>query len=204
MPSPIPKKTIPLTKEQQDVVAANRGLVYDIVFKRSEARMSHDDQIQEGMIALANAVTCFKPELGWKFSTYAVWAIRRRLARMESRSNLVRVPGYLQSKRQKDNNLQRFARQSMRTISMECVAADVDWQPAAKTNDHEMDGETAERIRSIVDELPSPERAVIRGLFFDGDKVFEISRSMGVHKSSVQYYRDKAIVRLRDKLAKYA
>lgn len=68
----------PLTPAEQAVVAANIGLAYTFGRKIAPAGSddaASDDAVQEASIALMRAARGFKPEHGFKFSTYACNAI---------------------------------------------------------------------------------------------------------------------------------
>lgn len=70
-------------KERERLILDHLRLVY--YFARvyrghcCRLRLSKDDLIQEGSIALLRAADNFKPELGYKFSTYAASCIRLHL-----------------------------------------------------------------------------------------------------------------------------
>lgn len=68
-------------KLRNEIVKKNQPLVTYIVNKYYSAKKDHklvrEDLLQEGMIGLFSAIEGFKPELGYKFSTYSSWWIRQ-------------------------------------------------------------------------------------------------------------------------------
>lgn len=68
-------------KVRNEIVKKNQALVTYIVNKYYSAKKDHklvrEDLLQEGTIGLLSAIEGFKPELGYKFSTYATWWIRQ-------------------------------------------------------------------------------------------------------------------------------
>lgn len=88
------------------MVTGNMGLVYfcviDILNKRRSRsglqNLSKEDLVQEGAIGLARAVDKWNPEIGGKFSTYAVYWIRAAVLRcIAERDDFVRVPEHVSS-----------------------------------------------------------------------------------------------------------
>ena len=72
-----------LTSEQREMVAANLGLVGFAVPKwaRTSAAYDFDDAFNDGFFGLVRAAQLFRPELGHRFSTYAVIWIRQAMQR---------------------------------------------------------------------------------------------------------------------------
>jgi len=66
---------------RNEIVKRNQALVTYIVNKYYSNRKDHknvrEDLLQEGTIGLLSAIEGFKPELGYKFSTYSTWWIRQ-------------------------------------------------------------------------------------------------------------------------------
>lgn len=63
-----------MTKEQKKLVLDNLNLVHYLIKKYIHIKSSHqdyNDYYQEGCLALVEASINFKPELGFKFSTYS-------------------------------------------------------------------------------------------------------------------------------------
>jgi len=91
------------------MVSANRGLVVltakkfigaiDIANEQNNGLgtiLSYQDLIQEGQIGLLEAIRRFDPELGNKFSTYAVWWIRQRMIKaVYDYSRTIRLPPHV-------------------------------------------------------------------------------------------------------------
>ena len=90
---------------RQTLVTTNMGLVHfcinEIIGKRSGGynrlqSLSREDLAQEGAIGLARAVDRWNPEVGGKFSTYAVYWIRACVLRcIAERDDLMRVPEHV-------------------------------------------------------------------------------------------------------------
>ncbi|KAL7564804.1 hypothetical protein ACA910_021064 [Epithemia clementina (nom. ined.)] len=94
-------------KARESLITRNMGLVYFVVkdivgtpkrMKRTLQSLSIDDLIQEGAIGLSRAVDRWNPEIGGRFSTYAVYWIRAAVLRcIAERDDLVRVPVHVTS-----------------------------------------------------------------------------------------------------------
>jgi RNA polymerase primary sigma factor len=76
------------------LVRCNLRLVVSVA-KRFAGRtdMGFQDLIQEGNLGLLRAVQRFDPELGFKFSTYAIWWIRQSISRaIVDQGSTIRMP----------------------------------------------------------------------------------------------------------------
>src|SRR3954469_7265845 len=84
--------------ERGDLVAKNQMIESNLRLVASIARRyrggapSHSDLVQEGTIGLVRAVEKFDHRRGLKFSTYAVWWIRRSLANAIVDARTIRIP----------------------------------------------------------------------------------------------------------------
>ena len=82
-------------KARELMVSRNLGLVRLVVnkYKKRTNHLDEDDLFQEGVIGLMNAVEKYDPELGYKFSTYAMWWVRQAITRgLSDKDRAIRVP----------------------------------------------------------------------------------------------------------------
>lgn len=70
-------------KARNEIVDKNRALVAYAINKYYSTKNEHknirEDLMQEGTIGLLAAIEGFKPELGYRFSTYSMWWIRQAI-----------------------------------------------------------------------------------------------------------------------------
>jgi RNA polymerase primary sigma factor len=77
---------------KQRMIESNLRLVYAIARAYRASSVPFADLVQEGTIGLVRAVERFDPRRGVKFSTYAVWWIRRSMLDAIASSNVIRMP----------------------------------------------------------------------------------------------------------------
>lgn len=81
---------------RQRFVEANLRLVLATARKLQRCNLDLADLVQAGNEALLRAVDGFDWRRGWKFSTYAVWGIRRSMLRADQNGGrAVRLPAYV-------------------------------------------------------------------------------------------------------------
>jgi RNA polymerase primary sigma factor len=91
---------------RQKLVSANLRLVIMAARHYTQnTSLSFEDLIQEGNLGLIRATQDFKPELGWRFATYAMYWIKQSISRaILNQSRTIRLPIHileLQSKYKK-------------------------------------------------------------------------------------------------------
>src|SRR3954451_8536713 len=74
------------------MIERNLRLVYWLAERYRGRGAPYDDLVQEGTVGLVRAVEKFDHRRGLKFSTYAVWWIRRSLANAVLDARTIRVP----------------------------------------------------------------------------------------------------------------
>ncbi len=76
---------------KKTLIYANLGLVISIALKLSGSSAYLIDLIQDGNIGLIDAIDKFDPSLGYKFSTYAYWYIRKEIVLGMENKNLIKL-----------------------------------------------------------------------------------------------------------------
>lgn len=111
---------------------ANVRLVYSQARRYHSATLSLEDLTQEGMLGLLTAVARFDPDLGYRFSTYAIHWIRQSIGRaIENKGRLIRIPTHLiDDARTVDTACLRLRRQLDRTPTVQEIAAETGLAPS--------------------------------------------------------------------------
>ena len=74
------------------MIESNVGLVRAVARTYRGSGVPFADLVQEGTIGLVRAVEKFDHRRGLKFSTYAMWWIRRSILDAIADSNVIRIP----------------------------------------------------------------------------------------------------------------
>src|ERR1700760_1726517 len=77
---------------KQGMIESNLRLVHAVASAYRGSSVPFSDLVQEGTIGLIRAVERFDHRREVKFSTYAVWWIRRSILDAISSSNVIRMP----------------------------------------------------------------------------------------------------------------
>ncbi|MEN3282804.1 MAG: polymerase primary sigma factor [Solirubrobacteraceae bacterium] len=98
---------------KREMIERNLRLVYSLAHRYRGRGAPYDDLVQEGTIGLVRAVEKFDHRRGLKFSTYAVWWIRRSLADAVVDARTIRIPSNasdrLAAVRRAERELERLA-----------------------------------------------------------------------------------------------
>jgi RNA polymerase primary sigma factor len=146
-------------KARERLIEKNLRLVVSVAKKYRGMGLPFGDLIQEGNIGLIKAAERFDPELGNRFSTYAIWWIRQAIGRaIEDKGRAIRLPTHAQGKARK--------------------AARVRNELSARLGGKPADEEVGERLGWTVREV----RAVT-GLLLE---VFSLDRPVGAEDGSTK------------------
>jgi RNA polymerase primary sigma factor len=141
------------------LIEKNLRLVVSVAKRYRGMGLPFEDLIQEGNLGLMKAADRFNPELGNRFSTYAIWWIRQAIGRANAdKGRAIRLPTHAQGKVRK--------------------AARVRNELSARPGGEPADEEIAERLGWTVREV----RAVA-GLLLD---VFSLDRPVGAENGSTE------------------
>lgn len=108
---------------QRKLILSNLRLVVSVAKRYVGHGMSLLDLIQEGNIGLLKAVERFDPDMGNKFSTYAIWWIRQAITRsIADQARTIRVPVHVV---ESINRLLRVQRQLLQELGHEPTTEEI-------------------------------------------------------------------------------
>ncbi len=154
---------------REELIVAYRPLVFWIAGKihvtDSELKQ---DIIQEGMLALINAVDKFEPEREFKFSTYAYHKIHGQIINMLERSEK-KAP----------------------------LPVPDEWLQVAEESNEDESGEEWLDVAQSISKLEGREAEIVSALFFEGKKPKEVAQEKKLDVSHVYRLRRTAIAKIR-------
>lgn len=203
------RKYQPLTKEQEQqlttlvklgdeqarktLIEHNLRLVTHIAQEYYHPRVELLDLIQEGNIGLIEAVDRFDPELGYQFSTFAVWWIRKMiLLYLGKDEDLMSLESPILSEEGEEVHL------GDTIIDEENILGGQSCEKQGARLEHE---QSMQQMRERMAKLPMREKEVLMMLYGIGLKraitLQEIARLLNITPERVGQIRDKALRRLK-------
>jgi RNA polymerase primary sigma factor len=107
-----------------DLVLANMSLVISLAKKYSSLGLNLEDLVSEGALSLVMAAKKFDPDRGNRFSTYAVWSIRRAMIKaIVEQRGVVNLPYHKSSLLFRINRIkQKLSQEHSAPVSLDMVA----------------------------------------------------------------------------------
>ena len=157
---------------RENLILKYRPMVYWLARKLRVSYSAYPDMIQEGMIALINAVDAFDPSRKNHFSTFAYYKIRGRMI----------------------NFLQRVEAKAPLPVDDEAFDDDACTSALAGEADR---SEWAIDIANAMEQLSGREAGVVKALVVEGRVAKEVADEINVDVSHVYRIRRKALEKLR-------
>jgi len=155
------------------LVRQHEGLVHTVLRRQFRGDVAYEDLLQEGRIALWQAVLHFDSQRGVAFSTYAGVAIERRIWRAVARAN--RPQGHWPPPPPPD--------------------------PLAMAEENLWWAEVQAALREALSRLPQPlQRVIVAAYGLDGEPprtLAAIGRQCGVSREMARHWRNDALLLLR-------
>ncbi|MGI6783837.1 MAG: sigma-70 family RNA polymerase sigma factor [Aminivibrio sp.] len=152
---------------RDELIVSYRPLVFWLAGKLRVRPSSYQDLIQEGMVALIQAVDKFEPQRQLRFTTYAYYRIRGQMV----------------------NFLQRSELKAPIPVDDEYLMPEDPFSADAF--------ETVIALTQEMDRLTAGEGEVVRALLMEGQDAKEVARQKNIDVSHVYRLRRNAVAKLR-------
>jgi RNA polymerase sigma factor (sigma-70 family) len=190
--SPIPAAVLDKLEELQGkideikgkLILVNQALVISIAKKHLNGALSLDELISEGMSPIMKAVEKFDYTKGFKFSTYASWAVMKHFARV------VPLAGEAQHHYMADDELDLIA-------------------PGTTDIDENISYQRSLAVTNAVETLDEREQHILNNRFGldrreEPLSLAQLGKRLGITKERVRQIESKAMTKLHSLLGKFA
>lgn len=186
-------KQVKLGDEQarKTLIESNLRLVTKIARQYRRPKIELLDLIQEGNIGLIEAVDKFDAEIGYRFSTYAVWSIRKAIQEFLGEENTI-------------ESLDSIIEDEGEEVFMSDMIKDAETilgGPSCEIIDAQLEQiEEQQRIFERLDTIPEREREVLMMLYgFKGKPMSlqDIADQLGMSHERVRCIKNTALERLK-------
>jgi RNA polymerase sigma factor (sigma-70 family) len=162
-----------LTPEQQRLAADNVGLAYQFASKNSPpGGMDYEEWESECLLRLCLAAGTYRPEMGWKFSTYAVRCLQSGWCHVQVHNT-----------------------REMRDYRRRLTIGEMDVHIRDRSEKGACLNEVRAQLDALLARLPERERLVLRGRA-NGKFLTEIGRELGITRERVRQIQERALFRL--------
>lgn len=159
---------------REELILANRAMVYWLAKKLKVPYNTYQDLIQEGMLALINAVDSFDTERNVRFSTYAYYKIRGRMI----------------------NFLQRVEAKAPLPVDDEAFS-DAEYDSTSSIYNESDRREWSIDLENALSKLSDRESEIISALIMEGRVAREVAEEKQLDISHVYRIRRKALAKLK-------
>lgn len=186
-------KQVKLGDEQarKTLIESNLRLVTKIARQYRRPKIELLDLIQEGNIGLIEAVDKFDAEMGYRFSTYAVWSIRKAIQEFLGEENTIESLDSIIE----DDGEEVFLSEMIKD------AETILGGPSCEIIDAQLEQiEEQQRIFERLDTIPEREREVLMMLYgFKGKPMSlqDIADQLGMSHERVRCIKNTALERLK-------
>lgn len=186
-------KQVKLGDEQarKTLIESNLRLVTKIARQYRRPKIELLDLIQEGNIGLIEAVDKFDAEMGYRFSTYAVWSIRKAIQEFLGEENTI-------------ESLDSIIEDDGEEVFLSDMIKDAETilgGPSCEIIDAQLEQiEEQQRIFERLDTIPKREREVLMMLYgFKGKPMSlqDIADQLGMSHERVRCIKNTALERLK-------
>ena len=186
-------KQVKLGDEQarKTLIESNLRLVTKIARQYRRPKIELLDLIQEGNIGLIEAVDKFDAEMGYRFSTYAVWSIRKAIQEFLGEENAI-------------ESLDSIIEDDGEEVFLSDMIKDAETilgGPSCEIIDAQLEQiEEQQRIFERLDTIPEREREVLMMLYGFKDKPMslqDIADQLGMSHERVRCIKNTALERLK-------
>jgi RNA polymerase sigma factor (sigma-70 family) len=186
-------KQVKLGDEQarKTLIESNLRLVTKIARQYRRPKIELLDLIQEGNIGLIEAVDKFDAEMGYRFSTYAVWSIRKAIQEFLGEENTI-------------ESLDSIIEDDGEEVFLSDMIKDAETilgGPSCEIIDAQLEQiEEQQRIFERLDTIPEREREVLMMLYgFKGKPMSlqDIADQLGMSHERVRCIKNTALERLK-------
>lgn len=214
---------------EEEFIEEYRGLVRSIAMKvraRYDLEVELDDLMADGYAGLVEAKSRFDPDKGVQFNTFAYYRIRgaildgvrknsfmprRAYEQLRAAEAALGIGEALGEARAADPRGRKdvakctealHATISRLTASFVIASLGQDIEPQATPEQSLLEGESAQRVRAALEQLPERERALVKGHYLEGRRFDLVAEELGISKSWASRLHSKALDRLRQLLEK--
>lgn len=178
---------------RKTLIESHLLLVTKIARQYRQYKIELLDLIQEGNLALIEAVDRFSPEVGSRFSTFVVWRIHKAIQKFIGINNDLLS---LETPILDEDGQVRFLSDSI--VDEENILG----SPSCETVDFTMEQrETIDQLQRRMAKLSTKERKILEMLYgMDGQKpktIYEVASAMGICRQRLQRIVEKTMRRLK-------